>query len=284
MKLYWLLTPLFLLSCAGGGSPSPAPITESFLGIDYKFPTNETMPCTWTKAFDGVDWPVMSFLWRTPGRNYRCLDPFLADGRKKTLVVHLSNGVCRKELNNNCPPNEPNIAEIPSVALEVQQHIKALCPECKVILVPQLEDGLHPDTFCRIVSGIRQKVPEAIIGRNPLYTEYARYGETCFDYLELHNTESSFFRNEDTQCIWSNDGFDLNLTGATWDLPFTWTLSEWEQHHWPGCINLLWFADGNCLNTASYDSPFPADRKCSPSTADISELNRILLENQNESH
>lgn len=282
-----LIALVFLTACSGGSSKAPpqpdtSRVRESFFGIDYKFPTNPTMSCAWVKAFRGVKYPVLSFLWHTPGRNFKCLDPFLADGRRKTTLIHLSNGICRKDIKDNCPPTEPKLKDIPNLALEAYTHVKNLCPKCKVLLSPQLEDGLHPGAFCRIVTEIKKKVPEAIIVRNPLYEDYDRGSKKCYDYLELHNNESAFFKERDKPCIWSNDGYDLKIGAGTWDLPYTWTLQEWEQHHRPGCINLLWTADGNCLNTDTAQAPFPADRHCSTDEATISELNRILLENQDE--
>lgn len=269
---------LFFLSCQGAPA---APKQEIRVGIDQYLATNPTMDCKWLGSYDGANELLLSILWGTPGYDYECLHKWFKDPRHKVLLVHLSNGVCHR--NHNCPPQEAEyLTEIVDTALEVSAFVAAYCPECTLILSPQLEDNFTDDTACELAQDIR-RVSQAQLSRNPVDGQKIGRSVECFDYFELHHNESVYFP-KDKPCIYSNDGYDLAVGNTIWSAPQVTTPAELKAkiESLPHCLHFLWTADSNCLHGESRNAPFVGDRQCVTDQKTVEDLSQFITVLQHE--
>jgi hypothetical protein len=232
------------------------------------------MSCDWLGVYDDAEELILSFLWKTPGPKLDCLKKWFDDPRPKTLLVHLSNGVCRR--NDNCDPAEPSDSEIVDEALEVTAFVSAYCADCDLILSPQLEDNWQADEACERAAELRS-ISNAEISRNPVRAENLGESVNCYDYVELHGSEREHFPTG-KPCLYSNDGTDLDMGDTLWNLPDVIGREALaaDIRELPDCISFVWTADGNCLSGQSKDAPLPKDRRCPLERGTIADLKEFI--------
>lgn len=272
-----------LFSCSKSNDVTPEP--TRYHGLTLLGLRSETFDCNdLFEMLDGIDAPAVSFLWDSFGEDSDCLLSFLSDSRPKSIQVFLVNAVCLRK--GNCSgPDAPGYDTILEKGMSAYDEIVPYIRDRdELIITPALEDDLKNSDFDYIANKLRDFLPEAKIGRNKNGLEIRNNACAAVDYCELHNEAVALF--DDANLGWSNDGYDLDLGGDIWRLPYQYTREELLTRiaeRFRGARHFyLWKASFNGLLGDTISAEPPYQRTITISEHDREQINEILRSMQND--
>jgi len=274
---------LLCVSCSKSSDVRPEP--TRFHGLTLLGLRSETFECGQLfEMLDGIDAPAVSFLWDSFGEDSDCLLSFLSDSRPKSVQVFLVNAVCLRK--GNCSgPDAPGYDTILEKAMSAYDEIIPYIKDRdELIITPALEDDLKNSDFEYVANKLREFLPEARIGRNKNGLEVTDDDCAAADFCELHNEAVALFDNADHG--WSNDGYDLDLGGNIWRLPYKYTREDvlgriTERFRGARAI-YIWKASFNGLLGDSGGTLPPYQRTIRVSEHDRIEINKLLRSIQDD--
>jgi len=272
---------LLCVSCSKSNDVTTEP--TRFHGLTLLGLRSKTFDCgELFEMLDGIEAPAVSFLWDSFGEDSDCLLSFLSDSRPKSIQVFLVNAVCLRKGNcsgADAPGYDTILEKAMSAYDEIIPYIR---DRDELIITPALEDDLKNSDFEYIANKLRDFLPEAKIGRNKNGLEISADNCAAADYCELHNEAVAIF--DDENLGWSNDGYDLNLGGDIWRLPYKYTREELLTRiaeRFRGTRHLyLWKASFNGLLGDSSGTIPPHERTIKISEHDREQVRNLLQEIQ----
>lgn len=287
IRILWVLTLFFLISCGDGSEQPIHPTREEPLfkvAVMWQGVQNASMPCTWTEMFEGLRKARFSFPWNSYGESNGCLLSFLQSDQPKLINVFACQGVCKR--NKNCSERECRTdQDLIDRAVDIALFLEEFGKNTELILTLELEDNYSHRKACDLRARVESRFLELNLQRpqlwrNPVHAKNFDFNDPCgFDGIELHNSEASHIRGTQTIPVaWSNDGSDLIIPGSlrhlepSIDVPTLRRTIEGNSFS----LSYIWYSGGNCLSSSAAQSPFPHNRNCIDEWEAITLLNVLL--------
>lgn len=243
------------------------------LCVDYYAAQSPKFPChTAMRAFKGVKRPCMAVLYKTFGESTHCIEKFAALKGKKTLKLIATNQSC--ERLKRCEPFDRG-ATLTQIEARLQATVAIANqfqgPDLKVLISPGLEHAWSKGKQKKVFQ-IARKYWSGPLVNNPVGYDAKIALSSLSPYVELHAPESKF---RGAPCIYSNDGFDINLSGQRrirGALSVSGLLAQIERYR-KRCdyVEIWWNTQGA---TARFTKPSKRDFRLYHS--DVVEVNKIL--------
>ena len=278
--LYFLLATFSINAFA---APAPPPMSASRYGRAPYFMTHESWNCrAYKRGTRRLPAYGISFLWRTPGMAFSCLDSELANPRVDFVEMHLMNGSANRllrsqryetlrgytvtSLRNAIRRGDKRLRG--RIEADAAQAAAYLLPriregvECAIN--PVLETGLDRATSAKLTAWIRPFFsPRCRFVWNPVGSNPGKPIRGTF-YAEAHGARPVFSSH---RCIANPDGDRLTGQGL-----------YWYMKRYQSCrMTFAWEPDDNCVDLDALIWQHPRSRTCKK-TSDFDYMEREMLE------
>lgn len=257
------------------------------LGVSYLAQAKFTQSqCTTAlKAFDGVSNPALAFLWSTFGNNNTCASRFLSlkANEPHTLLIYATNETCRRaprycaagelmqhkrfwqvnsDIERSTPDGRRYLRALKQRLLQIRDYLKINAIDnlnTNAIVSTGLEDNYTTKVYRKIIKVFKNVFANTPfrIARNPVGNRASGFDFSGADFVELHGQETNYNGIAGRQCIYSNDGADIDFgTGRRTlgnSISVSTMLTEIKRHR--NCIGFVWW------NTQGIERQFVEPRR-----------------------